>query len=296
MCLVTTGPGGTNAITGMLGAWLDSIPMLVISGQVRRELIGAGPNNMGLRQLGPQEINIIDIVKTITKYAVTVMDPYHIRYHLEKALYLTRTGRQGPVWLDIPLDVQGSFIDEKKLKSFNPKELRSPFETDKSKLKKIVKKTLEKIIKSERPVIYAGNGIRLAGAAKEFLELVDKLKIPVVTSYVGYDLVPSSHPYYFGRAHVLGQRAANFIVQNSDVFLSMGARLDILTVGFTYKAYARNAYKIMVDVDKKEINKPILSIDLAVNYDAKEFISCGIASDVFGYPARTYTLDGKKQL
>ena len=271
-CLVTTGPGGTNAITGMLGAWLDSIPMLVISGQARRELIGAGPNKMGLRQLGPQEINIIDIVKTITKYAVTVMEPNDIKYHLEKALYLARTGRQGPVWLDIPLDVQGSFIDERKLRSFNPKELRSPYETDKPKLKKIVKKTLEKIANSERPVIYAGNGIRLAGVAEEFLALVEKLKIPVVTSYVGYDLIPSSHPYFFCLSHVLGQRAANFIVQNSDVFLSMGARLDILTVGFTYKAYARNSYKIMVDVDKKEINKPILSIDLAVNYDAKDFI------------------------
>ncbi|MBI2641416.1 thiamine pyrophosphate-binding protein [Candidatus Roizmanbacteria bacterium] len=271
-CLVTTGPGGTNAITGMLGSWLDSIPMLIISGQVRREIMGAGPNKMGMRQLGPQEINIVDIVKTITKYAVTVMDPYEIKYHLQKALHLARIGRQGPVWLDIPLDVQGSMIDEKKLKSFKPEELKPPYETDKKKLRRLVKTTLEKIAKSEKPVIYAGNGIRLAGAAKEFLQLVNKLKIPVLTSYVGYDLIPSSHPYFFGRSHVLGQRAANFVIQNSDLMLSIGARLDILTVGFTYKAFARKAYKIMVDVDKKEINKFILSIDLPINYDAKEFI------------------------
>ena len=271
-CLVTTGPGGTNAITGMLGAWLDSIPMLVISGQVKRELLGAGPNKMGMRQLGPQEINIIDIVKPITKYAEIVMDPNEIKYHLQKALYLARTGRQGPVWLDIPLDVQGSMIDEKKLKSFKPEELKPPYETDKKNLKKLVAQVLERIKKSERPVIYAGNGIRLAGAAKEFLKLVNLLKIPVLTSYVGYDLIPSSHPYFFGRSHVLGQRAANFIVQNSDLFLSIGARLDILTVGFTYRAFARKAYKIMVDIDKFEIKKPILSIDLPVNYDAGEFI------------------------
>lgn len=271
VCLVTTGPGGTNAITGALGSWLDSIPMLVISGQVKRELIGAG-TALGLRQYGPQEINIIDMVKPITKYAVTVMEPQDIKYHLDKAIFLATDGRQGPVWLDIPLDIQGAQVSVSDLRTFNPSELKKPYQTDKLKLKKLVTRTLEKIKSAKRPVLYAGNGIRLAGAADKFRELVDLLKIPVLMSYVGYDLLPTDHPYYFGRAHALGQRAANFIVQNSDLLLSVGARLDILTTGFTYQAYARAAYKIMVDVDKNEINKPSLSIDLPIQYDAKDFL------------------------
>lgn len=269
VCLVTTGPGGTNAITGVAGSWLDSIPILVLSGQVKRELIGAG---RGVRQLGVQEINIIDMVKPITKYAEIVMDPNDILYHLEKALYLATSGRKGPVWLDIPLDVQGAFIDEKKLKRFSPKEIKPDYQTDKKLLKKLVSQTIEKIDKSQRPVIYAGNGIRLSGAQKEFLELVDLLKIPVLTSYVGYDLISSANPYYFGRAHILGQRAANFIIQNSDFLLMLGARMDILTVGFTYKAFGRAAYKAMVDIDKNELNKFTVSADLKINFDAKEFI------------------------
>ncbi|MBI3985234.1 MAG: thiamine pyrophosphate-binding protein [Candidatus Levybacteria bacterium] len=270
VCVVTTGPGGTNAITGMLGAWLDSIPMLVISGQVKRELLGA---SKGVRQLGDQEINIVDIVKPITKYAVTVMDPSEIRYHLEKAVYLAKTGRPGPVWIDIPLDVQGSFINLKELKQFNPNEIGFSHETEKKLLEKQVSKVLENLRNSKRPVLYAGNGIRLAQAAKEFLKLVDLLKIPVLTSYAGYDLIPSSHRYFFGRGHAFGQRAANFVLQNSDFFLSIGARLDIRTIGFTYKAFARKAYKVMVDIDKEELNKFILSPDLRVNFDAKDFIT-----------------------
>lgn len=270
VCLVTTGPGGTNAITGMLGAWLDSIPMIVISGQVKRELIGAGID--GMRQLGDQEINIVDIVKPITKYAVTIMDPNDMRYHLEKAVYLAKSGRPGPVWIDIPLDIQGSFVDLKNLKKFNPKELQPPYGTDKKKLEKLVAKVIESLRKSSRPVLYAGNGIRLSGAEKEFSELVKLLKIPVLTSYAGYDLIASDNPYFYGRGHAFGQRAANFILQNSDWLISIGARFDVRTVGFTYRAFARGAYKIMVDIDKKELDKFILSPDLKINYDAKEFI------------------------
>lgn len=268
--LVTTGPGGTNAITGVAGSWLDSIPTLTISGQVKRELI-AEP--YGLRQLGPQEVNIIDLVRPITKYAVIVMDPNDILYHLEKAWYLAKSGRPGPVWLDIPSDVQGMTVDEKKLRHFDPKEIKINYETNTKKLKDLVFKSLEKLRMSQRPVLYAGNGIRLSGAYKEFLELSELLKIPVLTSYVGYDLLSSNSSYFFGRAHALGQRAANFIVQNSDFLLSIGARLDILTVGFNYKAFARAAYHVMVDIDKKEIDKVILDVDLPINYDAKEFIS-----------------------
>lgn len=271
-CLVTSGPGGTNAITGVLGSWLDSIPLLVISGQVRRNLIGAG-TNLGIRQLGPQEINIVDIVKNITKYAITITDPLTIKYHLEKALYLAKSGRPGPVWLDIPLDIQNALINTKNLKEFQKSEIVLTHQTSKENLKKLVSQTIKKIEQSKRPVLYVGNGVRLTHAAQELLELVSILKIPVLTSYVGYDLIPSSHPYFFGRSHHMGQRAANFIIQNSDLLLSIGARLDILTTGFTYKAFAREAYKIMVDIDKNEINKPILNINLPINYDAKEFIN-----------------------
>jgi len=269
VCLVTTGPGGTNAITGVLGAYQDSIPMLVLSGQVKRETMGAGKIT---RQYGDQEVNIVDIVKPFTKYAITVMNPLEIEYQLEKAVYIAKSGRPGPVWIDIPLDIQGSYIETDQLKKFNPAETKLDYGTDKQRLKELVAKTIDKIKNSKRPVLYVGNGIRLAGAYKQFLSLVELLKIPVLTSYAGYDLMPSSHPYFFGRGHAFGQRAANFVLQNSDLLLSIGARLDIRTIGFTYKAFARKAYKIMVDVDMKEIKKPILSIDLPINYDVKDFI------------------------
>lgn len=267
--LVTTGPGGTNAITGVAGAWLDSIPTLTISGQVRTGIMGTVD---GMRQLGPQEINIIDMVRPMTKYAYTPTKPEDVPYHLEKAFHLATTGRPGPVWLDIPLDVQSGMIDMRTVKHFSLKDAVYSHETDKKKLKQLVSQTIKKIYSASRPVLYAGHGIRLSGAYKEFLMLLDELGIPVLVSYVGYDMVPNDHPLYFGRAHALGQRSANFIVQNSDVLLSIGARLDILTTGFTYKAYARAAYKIMVDIDKKELHKKTLSIDLPVPYDAGEFI------------------------
>ncbi len=271
VCLVTTGPGGTNAITGVLGGWLDSIPMLIISGQVKRETMGAGKIS---RQLGDQEINIIDMVKPITKYAVTVLKPDDIRYHLEKAVYMAKSGRPGPAWLDIPLDIQGWYIEKGKLKRFVPgEELKLPSEDDKKLLlSKLVSRTIFRLSHSKRPVLYAGNGIRLSAAAGEFLKLVELLKIPVLTSYAGYDLIPSDNKYFFGRGHAFGQRAANFILQNSDFLLSIGARLDIRTIGFTYKAFAREAYHVMVDIDRKETDKPILSPDLKINVDAKEFI------------------------
>lgn len=271
LVMITTGPGGTNTLSGVLGCWQDSIPMFVISGQIARRFIGAG-TKMGVRQLGVQEMNIVDVAKPMVKYAVVVMDPLKIKYELEKAWFLATTGRQGPVWLDIPLDVQSALIDEKKLKGFNPKEIKPDYITDKKKIAKLVKQTLDKIFKSKRPVFYAGNGIRLSGAHKEFLELVNLLKIPVLTSYVGYDMVSSDNPYFFGRAHLMGQRAANFIIQNSDLLLNIGARLDILTIGYEKENFARGAFKIMVDIDAHEIKKPTLNIDLGVNTDAKLFI------------------------
>lgn len=271
VCVVTTGPGGTNTLTGVLDCWLDSIPLLVLSGQIARRFMGAG-TKMGVRQLGVQELNIVDVVKPMTKYAVAVMKPLNIRYELEKAWHIATTGRQGPVWLDIPLDVQNAMIDEKEMKKFDPLEIIPEYITEKKQIKKLVERTIKKISESERPVLYAGHGIRLSGAYNDFLELLDLLKIPILTSYVGYDMVPSDHPYFFGRAHAMGQRAGNFILQNSDLLLSIGARLDILTIGYEHEKFARAAYKIMVDVDNHEIEKPTLAIDLPINTDAQLFI------------------------
>lgn len=269
VCIVTTGPGGTNAITGILGAWLDSIPMLVISGQIKREMIAAGKS---LRQLGDQEINIVDIVKPITKYAILVDNPYEIKYHLEKAVYLAKEGRPGPVWIDIPLDVQGSFIDIGKLKKFDPVEIKLSYKRDKKYLEKVVAKTIEKLQKAKRPVLYIGNGVRLAGGVKSLLQLIELLKIPVLTSFAGYDILGTDNPYFFGRPGTVGQRHANFILQNSDLLLSIGARLNVRMIGYNYQSFAREAYKIMVDIDERELHKKTIRPDLAINCDAKAFI------------------------
>ena len=267
VCLVTTGPGGTNAITGVLGAWLDSIPMVVISGQVKRE---TQIPYKELRQLGDQEINIVDVVKPITKYAVCVKDPKDIRYCMEKAFYLATHGRPGPVWVDIPLDVQASEIDVENQKPFEPqKEIKK---IDYAKVDSQIKQVLEIIKKSNRPVLLVGKGIRLAGAHEEFLEMVKKLRIPVITSFSGYDLIENENHYYFGRQGTVGQRGANLIVQNSDALLCVGTRLNTRMVSFNYRAFARAAKKMIVDVDEAELRKPIIKPDLAIVSDAKEFI------------------------
>lgn len=269
VCIVTTGPGGTNAITGVYGAWTDSIPMLIISGQIRRETIGAGKI---VRQLGDQEINIVDVVKPITKYAITILDPLEIDYQLEKAFHIAKADRPGPVWLDIPLDVQGAYVDKDKLKKFDKKEIAVLYKKDKSKISKDIAKIFPKLKKAHRPILIVGNGIRLAGASKELLELIKNLKIPVITSFAGYDLVASDNKYYHGRMGIFGQRGANFIVQNSDFILSIGSRLPIRTVGYNLKSFARKAYKVIVDIDKSELNKQVVKADIACNYDAKNFI------------------------
>ena len=267
--IVTSGPGGTNAITGVYGAWTDSIPVLVISGQIRTETMGAGRD--GLRQLGDQEINIIDMVKYITKYSVTITKAKEIRFHLEKAYFLAKNGRPGPVWLDIPLNIQGAFVDENNLKKFNSAGIEAPYETDKEKLGKIILKTLIMLGKSKRPVILVGNGVRLSNSEKELLDLIKKLDIPVLTSFAGYDLVGSNKNFY-GRIGIFGQRAANFIIQNSDFLLALGTRLPVRTVGFRFDAFARKAYKVVVDIDKKELSKKIVNPDLPINYNVKDFI------------------------
>lgn len=264
LLMVTTGPGGTNALTGIAGAYLESTPVFAVSGQVKRlDMI----NNQGVRQQGMQELDIISIVKTITKYAALVDDPQMIRYHMDRALFEATHGRKGPVWLDIPLDVQATMVDEEKLIGY------IPYETVKnSYLEKQVLKVIELINKSERPVLLAGNGIRLADGIPEFEKLINILNIPVLTTWNGIDLIEDENPLFFGRPGGLGHRYANFIQQNSDFFLSIGARLNLLQTGYNFDGFAREAVKVMVDIDSAELHKINVRPDMPICADAKEFI------------------------
>lgn len=268
--VVTSGPGGTNTLTGVIGQWLDSIPCLYLSGQVKFETTIAACPGLKLRQLGDQEINIVDIVRPVTKYALMVTDAKSIRYHLEKALYLSTHGRPGPVWLDIPLNVQAALVDEKKLKPYDERE--DAIELDKEKLKRQIAGVVARLQSAKRPVLLAGHGIRLAGAVKEFEKLIRRLDIPVVTAICGHDLVPSDHPLFFGRPGICGDRLGNFVTQNSDLLLTIGARLGVRQISYSYDTFAREAYKIMVDIDPDELKKPTLKIDLPIEADAKLFI------------------------
>lgn len=266
---VTSGPGGTNAITGVLGAWLDSIPMIVVSGQVKRETT-IWATNLPLRQLGDQEFDIVKSVSSMTKYAVMITDPNEIRYHLEKAWLLSREGRGGPVWLDIPLDVQGAVVDTEELKGFEPSEL-SGIENPiyKEELTPLI---IEKIKNAKRPVVFAGSAIRLANAHAEFIRLIDKLQIPVVTAWNAHDVLWDTHPLFCGRPGTVGTRGGNFVVQNSDLLLILGSRLNIRQISYNYKDFAKDAYKIQVDIDEAELEKPTLSSDLRIHANVKDVI------------------------
>lgn len=263
---VTTGPGGTNAITGVLGQWLDSIPVLYISGQVRYDTTVTS-TGLPLRQLGDQEANIIELIKPITKYAVMVTDPLSIQYHLEKAINLAISGRPGPVWLDIPLNVQSSQIEEYQVGQYQGEELE-----DSQVWKKQIDVVLDKLNVAERPIIFAGAGIRLANAEDDFYIFAKKLGLPVQVAWDAIDLFPSDHPLYAGRPSTLGQRGANFIFQNADLILSIGCRLNVRQIGYTFDAVGRAAYKISVDIDQNELQKPTLTIDLPIHADAGAFI------------------------
>lgn len=267
VALVTTGPGGTNAVTGVAGAWVDSTALMVFSGQVKRsDMIGTS----GLRQRGVQEVDIISLVKPITKYAVTIFEPMSIKYHLEKAAYLARAGRPGPVWVDIPLDVQGAMIDESKLEGFIPP---GRFLADKNKeVALFVDKAIALLNAAERPVILAGNGIRLSGALNEFLDLVDYLRIPVLTTWRAIDFFPDDYEFFFGRPGSIGQRGANFIQQNSDLIITLGARLDLAQVGYHYQNFCRAAKKVIVDIDETEVKKLEMNIDLPICADVGDFL------------------------
>ena len=265
---VTTGPGGTNALTGVAGAWLDSIPMVVISGQIKRETCIATYPELGLRQLGDQELNIVDVVRPITKYAVMIRDPKDIRREFEKAWHICRTGRPGPVWIDIPLDIQGAEVDAEALPGYVPEPEVAPPPPDAGQLRLVAGKLEE----AKRPAIVAGIGVRHGKGERELLQLAEKLRIPILTAISGIDLVPSAHPLFFGRPGILGERAANFIMQNSDLLLVLGTRMGIRTIGYAYRQLARAAYKIMVDADPAELKKPTFRPDLAVHADAGEFL------------------------
>ena len=269
VCLVTAGPGGTNAITGVAGAWLDSTPMMVLSGQAKRaDLKGA----TGVRQMGVQEVDIVSMVSPVTKYAVTVMDPNDIRFHMEKAVHLALTGRPGPVWIDLPLDVQGATIDEASLRGFDPADepLRGLAPAD--KIAAAVDRTIALLNAADRPVVLIGNGVRLGGARDEMRRLVDRLGVPVLTTWPAHDMVPDDHPLMAGRPGPLAPRGANFTLQNADWLLSLGARLDLVVTGYAPQLFARAAKKIMVDVDATELRKMGDTIDEAVCADVKTFV------------------------
>ena len=261
---VTTGPGGLNCLNGVFGQWTDSVPVLYISGQVKRQTTLAHFPDIHLRQLGDQEVDIISVVKPLTKYAVSVTEPEKIKYHLDKAVYEATTGRFGPVWIDIPIDVQAAMIDENNLKEFQVPEKQS--------YKFNIDETVKKINSAKRPLIIAGHGIRLSGQIDNFHKLLDSLKIPVVATFNGFDLIEDDNPNYAGRIGTVGQRAGNFALQNADLILCLGTRNNIRQTSYNWENFAKNAYKIVVDIDNAELNKPTLKPNLAICADLKDFI------------------------
>ena len=296
---VTSGPGGTNAITGVLGAWLDSIPMIVISGQVRYDNTARWAleqNGTRLRAMGDQEFEITKSISCMTKYAEMLSDPMRVRYAVEKCIYLSQTGRPGPVWLDIPVDVQGSFIETDELTGFDREDYenggdgwakgeagnihRLPADSDTTNREKPVPsldpeiplKIIEKIRESERPIFYTGNGIRIAGAETLFLEVAHRLNIPVVVGWNGPDIIPTEDPLYAGRPGGRGDRPGNLSVQNADLILSIGSRLNIRQVGYNFKTWARDAYVIVNDIDVEELKKPSVHCDMPVHADARALL------------------------
>lgn len=273
---VTTGPGGINALNGVFGAYTDSCGMVVISGQVKRETMSTYLD-FPLRQLGDQEARIMDIVKPMTKFAAVLDDPQNTRYLIEKAIYMARSGRPGPVWVDVPIDVQGALVDEKSLKSFIPE--KEPTITEGfgaltgEELKKQVQSILEHIKKAERPVIMVGGGLRISGSYNIFHKVIDQLQVPVVTAFNAHDVIWNDHPLYVGRPGTVGDRPGNFAVQNADFLLVLGCRLNIRQISYNWKSFARHATVCMVDIDTAELKKPTLSIDIPVHADLKEFLT-----------------------
>lgn len=260
----TCGPAATNTLTGVACSWIESTPLLVITGQVKRADMAHDPN---LRQMGVQEVRIVDMAKPITKYAVCITEPENIRYELEKAFYLCKEGRPGPVLLDIPVDVQACMVDENSLKGFE-----FPASTSYEISDEIIGQVVKLINSALRPVIYAGAGVNIAGARDKFRKLIEKYHIPTLLHWNGMDLLENDHPLYMGRPGAVGQRAANFVLQNSDLLITIGTRLALLQTGFNFAGYAKNAIHVMVDIDKAELDKPTLHPNIKVHGDAGIFI------------------------
>jgi acetolactate synthase I/II/III large subunit len=267
VCMTTAGPGATNAVTGLAGAWLDSSPVVFLSGQVKRaDLKGKS----GLRMLGVQEIDIVSVVSPLTKYAVTITEIDSIRFHLEKAIHLARQPRRGPVWIDLPLDVQASQVDPARMQGFDP--ASADFGRDDWELPAKVAEVVSLLGKAERPVVVAGNGIRLAGALEEFEKLIAGLEIPVLTTWLGIDLLAEDDKCFAGRPGSVAPRGANFTLQNCDLLLSIGARLDMAFTAYAHERLARGATKILVDVDPAEIEKMNMKVDVKIVADARMFL------------------------
>ena len=262
---VTSGPGTTNTVTGVLGAWLDSVPMIVLSGQMNFDTtIKSTP--LPLRQLGFQEFNIVDSVQAMTKYAEMVTDPNYIAYHLEKALHLTESGRKGPVWLDIPLDVQSAKIDPNDL-------IHYALPIDRSLVsEEVIDSVFDKLNKAKKPVLFVGYGVRMSNSYEAFLKAVDKLKIPVVTEWNSNDLIWKDHDYYAGHAGTIGNRGGNFVVQESDLLIAVGCQFSIRQLSYRWENFAPKAYKIAVDIDKYELIKPTIKIDQPINTTVDSFL------------------------
>jgi acetolactate synthase-1/2/3 large subunit len=281
---VTTGPGGVNALNGVYGAYTDSLGMLVISGQVKRETYLRN-YKIPLRQLGDQEIDIVSMVEKIVKYSITVKNPSQMGEVMDKAIFLTTHGRPGPVWIDIPVDIQGALIKPSELKRFDgslSKLISDKHVSSNTKLELInanneIKKEhinliLKKLKNAKRPVLFVGAGIRISEMYPDFLSLIDKLKIPVVTGWNAHDTLTNDSRYFAGRPGTVGDRAGNFSVQNADFLLILGSRLNIRQISYNWKSFAQKAWKVMVDIDRAELDKPTLNIDLKINSNLKKFI------------------------
>lgn len=261
---VTTGPGGLNCLNGVFGQWTDSVPVLYISGQVKFTTTIASCPDINLRQLGDQEVDIISVVKPLTKYSVMVSNPNEIKYHLDKAVYEATHGRFGPVWLDIPMNVQSAIIDENDLTEFiTPDIPQYELKTE---------EVIKKFEAAKYPLIIAGQGIRLSKQIKTFEKLLERLKVPVLTTFSAMDLVEEKHPCYIGHLGTIGQRAANFALQNADLVLCLGTRNNIRQVSYNWENFAKNAFIISVDIDKAELDKPTVTPDLKVNADLNLFL------------------------
>jgi len=267
---VTGGPGGINTLNGVFGAFTDSIPMLVISGQAKRETCLSSHDLPRLRQLGDQEVEIVPMVRGITKYAAFVRDPLAIRRELEKAIYLSTHGRPGPCWLDIPVDVQSTLIDEENLEAYDP--AADTPAADPARLRETCVEILNRIRQAERPVILVGSGVHLAGATELFERVASRLGLPVTLAWTAPDALPTDHPLNCGRPGTVGDRPGNFVVQNSDLLLILGSRLNIRQVSYNWKNFARAAYKIQVDIDPAELDKPTVKPDLGVCADLNDFL------------------------